>query len=426
MRTIRAILFSQSMTSREIHRNSLKNCVRHFSPAWYATIMGTGSIALLLHNFPYANDWQVMQVLTWIFFFLNLALFVLFNALTIARHIMFPDMWGTMMKHPTQSLYIGTYPMGGATLITVAAGFIYEQYGFGGKTFLYIIWAIWWLDVFVSLLCAFVLVHLMKTRQQHALHHLTARWLLPVVTPIVISSSGGVIARSLARFSPSHSLLTLTVSAVIVSIGLALALMILTMYLLRLIIYGIPSGTAVLSVFMPLGPMGQSAYSILLLGEGFRSALPLADGKSQVLRQANVGEIISVLGVCTALVLWSLATMWLIYGLLAIVEVVQMTRIPFQQSFWGLIFPNGVYANLTIQLYREFDSTFFRVWGAIYAVGTMFLWTWVFVRTLTMVRNGAIFNDLGGLEDADATSIRSLGQESKSTETIRINGVREG
>lgn len=116
--------------------------------------------------------------------------------------------------------------------------------------------------------------------------------------------------------------------------------MILTMYLLRLIIYGIPSGTAVLSVFMPLGPMGQSAYSILLLGEGFRSALPLADGKSQVLRQANVGEIISVLGVCTALVLWSLATMWLIYGLLAIVEVVQKTRIPFQQSFWGLIFPN--------------------------------------------------------------------------------------
>lgn len=123
--------------------------------------LGTGSIALLLHNFPYANDWKVMQVLTWIFFFLNLALFVLFNALTIARHIIFPDVWGTMMKHPTQSLYIGTYPMGGATLITVAAGFVYEQYGFGGKTFLYIIWAIWWLDVCVSLLCAFVLVHLM-------------------------------------------------------------------------------------------------------------------------------------------------------------------------------------------------------------------------------------------------------------------------
>ena len=122
---------------------------------------GTGSIALLFHNFPYAQSSATLQVFTWIFFFLNLALFVLFNALTVARHTIFPDSWSKMMRHPTQSLYTGTYPMGGATLITTAAGFIYEQYSFGGRTFLYTIWAIWWLDVFVSLLCAFVLVHMM-------------------------------------------------------------------------------------------------------------------------------------------------------------------------------------------------------------------------------------------------------------------------
>lgn len=51
----------------------------------------------------------------------------------------------------------------------------------------------------------------------------------------------------------------------------------------------------------------------------------------------------------------------------------------------------GVYANLTIQLYRELDINSLRVWGAIYALVTLALWSVVFVRTLMLLRNGAIF-----------------------------------
>ena len=51
----------------------------------------------------------------------------------------------------------------------------------------------------------------------------------------------------------------------------------------------------------------------------------------------------------------------------------------------------GVYANLTIQLYRVTDGAFFRVWGAIYAGATLIVWAWVFVRTCTLVYNGAMF-----------------------------------
>ena len=59
-----------------------------------------------------------------------------------------------------------------------------------------------------------------------------------------------------------------------------------------------------------------------------------------------------------------------------------------------------MYANLTIQLSRELAAPFFRVWGAVYAAGTLLLWAWVFVRTLTLVRNGAIFES-PCLEDFD-------------------------
>ena len=146
---------------------------------------------------------------------------------------------------------------------------------------------------------------------------MTAIWLLPVVTLIVASSSGGVLAPALLPLSEYYALVTLTLSAFMVAVGLTLAFMILTMYLLRLIVHGIPPSAGVLSVFIPLGPMGQGGFSILLLGQGFRSVLPLAYGDSPVLRLASVGEIIDVIAFCAALVLWSLATMWLIYALLA-------------------------------------------------------------------------------------------------------------
>ena len=123
--------------------------------------MGTGAISILFHNFPYLNNTITFKIFTYIFFFLNLFLFVVFNVMTVARYTIFPDIWGIMLRHPVQSLFIGCYPMGFATLINIGVGLIYEQEGYGGRGFLYFLWACWWFDVIISFLCAFAVVHLM-------------------------------------------------------------------------------------------------------------------------------------------------------------------------------------------------------------------------------------------------------------------------
>lgn len=169
---------------------------------------------------------------------------------------------------------------------------------------------------------------------------MTTVWLLPVVTLIVASTSGGVLASALQKFNPSHALLTVAVSVVMVTIGLSLALMMLTFYLLRLIVFGLPPSATIISVFLPLGPTGQAGYSILLIGQYFKSALPLSSGSSEFLRGTTAGEMINVLCICVAYVLWSLASMWFLFAILGIGSVVRKTRIPFKVPFWGLIFPN--------------------------------------------------------------------------------------
>ncbi|KAM5531251.1 hypothetical protein V8D89_015052 [Ganoderma adspersum] len=231
----------------------------------------------------------------------------------------------------------------------------------------------------------------MFTRQKHTLETVTATWLLPIIPLIVSSSTGGLLAAPLLPFSSSKSLATLVFATVSVIMGLTLAFMILTLYFLRLVLHGIPRNGGVVSVYIPLGPVGQGGYSILLLGTGYNALLPLHYGNSTVLRLETAGQIVSVATLAIAVVLWVMGTLWLIYGLMATADVLWNDHVHFKQAFWSLIFPNGVYANLTIQLYRVTDGTFFRVWGAIYAGATLIVWAWVFVRTCTLVYNGAMF-----------------------------------
>jgi tellurite resistance protein TehA-like permease len=168
---------------------------------------------------------------------------------------------------------------------------------------------------------------------------MTAMWLLPVVTLIVAASSGGVLGRALLNFSPYFALITIVVATFLVITGLSLALMILTIYLFRLVVYGLPQGGTILSVFLPLGPTGQSGYAILLIGQTLKNLLPY-NPASQFLHSKVTGDVIEVVCICAAFLLWSLATMWMFYALLALQASLRQNRVPFNLSFWGLVFPN--------------------------------------------------------------------------------------
>ena len=169
---------------------------------------------------------------------------------------------------------------------------------------------------------------------------MTTLWLLPVVTLIVASSSGGVLWPAIQVYSQLHALQTLAISVFMVTAGLTLALMILTIYLMRLILHGLPPGTAVLSVFLPLGPTGQSGYAILLIGQNITKLLPFPSQSYTFLNSTSTGEVVEVVCICVSFLLWSLATMWILYALLAVYSGLRQSRIAFAVSFWGLVFPN--------------------------------------------------------------------------------------
>lgn len=98
----------------------------------------------------------------------------------------------------------------------------------------------------------------MAHHKQSELSTMTAVWLLPVVTCVVAASSGAIVADVLPN--PQHALWTIIVSYILWGIGLPLALMIMVIYFMRLTLHKLPPKAVIVSVFLPLGPMGQGGF----------------------------------------------------------------------------------------------------------------------------------------------------------------------
>jgi tellurite resistance protein TehA-like permease len=177
------------------------------------------------------------------------------------------------------------------------------------------------------------------TRHNHSMSTLTPLWLLPVVTLIVCSSTGQLLADVLIPIHLPHAFLTIGVSVVILVIGISLALMILTVYMRRILIDGLPDVDMIISSFLPLGPCGQAGYSFLLAGQNFKATMP--HGTGGVVGDELSGRVLNVCCFFASFVLWCLGVWWLLMAFIAIGDVLfRGRRIPFKLAFWGLVFPN--------------------------------------------------------------------------------------
>ncbi|KIP11622.1 hypothetical protein PHLGIDRAFT_515202 [Phlebiopsis gigantea 11061_1 CR5-6] len=365
---------------------------RHFTWAWHAVIMGTGVVSALLHLFPYNNGCLALKVMGLIFFLLNLCLFVFVCTCTVLRYYWFPEVWSLMLAHPAQSLFIGCFPMGAATLINaglVSYSTLYRSYP-PLHGFLWALWGFWWLDSAVSYIIAFGMIYAMMVRQDHALSKMTAVWLLPVVTLIVASSTGGLLSNVIREKSHTLAILTAGFSFTMVIIGLSFAMMIITTYLIRLITAGPPDAGLILSAFIVLGPLGQGGFSLLINGQDLSELLPLHIG-DEFPDLALAGQMIFAGCFLGAYILWSMGFAWILLALISISHVARTNKLSFSMAYWGLIFPNGTFALLSVQLSKVLDSPFFRAFGAAWSCIVFSLWVAVFIRSIPSFIDGSMF-----------------------------------
>lgn len=192
------------------------------------------------------------------------------------------------------------------------------------------------------------------TKHQNRHETMTAAWLLPIVACVVAAASGGVVASILP--DPNHALITIVTSYVLWGMGVPLALIVMAMYFHRLAIHKLPSQEVIVSVFLPLGPMGQGGYAALRLGIEAAKVFP-----ETATLHPMAGEILYVLGWMTAIVLWGFGLVWLFFAIASI----SRSKFSFNMGWWGFTFPIGVFTMSTITIGQEMPSPFFRILGTV-------------------------------------------------------------
>ncbi|PWY78105.1 malate permease [Aspergillus sclerotioniger CBS 115572] len=380
------------------HDMGWRKLIRHFTPSWFSVTMGTGIVSVLLNTLPYNGQW--LYWISVVCFAFNVLLFTMGCIITFLRYTLYPEIFFAMIKHPVQSMFIGTFPMGFATIINMFCLVCVPAWGDWAQN---LAWGLWIFDAVFSVITALSLPFLLMAHGgETQLSSMTAVWLLPIVSCIVAASSGAVVADVLSN--PQHALWTVIVSYILWGIGLPLAMMVMVIYLQRLTLHKLPPKAVIVGVFLPLGPLGQGGFGAMKLDQAAQAIFP----KTQTL-EASSGPAFYTMGFMVALILWSFGLVWLFF---ALASIARSKSFPFNIGWWGFTFPLGVYAMSTCQIGRELPSEFFRVLGTILSLCVVVLWIVVSIGTLRGVLSGRLFfapclADLNRREDEDKDATKA-------------------
>lgn len=364
---------------RQVPQTAWGVLILNFIPSWFSVNMGTGIVSVLLKSSP--HQFPGLQYIAVVFYVLNIVLFLLFTAASIARYIMYPWVTVRMLKHPSVCMFWGTVPMGLVTIINATILIAVPMFGYWVVV---LVQVLWWFDILLTLLSSFAIPVLMFHIHQLALESMTAAWLLPLVPTVVVAASGGLLATVL---SPDTAMIVLVVSYMLWGVGMGLSFMVMALYFHRLAIYNLPTAEVIVTAFLPLGPLGQGAFGLVQLakaGQPVFSAMDFAGSK-------DASSIILTVSVLVATMMWGLGFWWLLHGVISVLLRFFNGGLKFNMGFWGFIFPLGVYTAATGALAETLPSVFLSWLTVFFIVLLVVLWLGVAYGTVFNAVNGKLF-----------------------------------
>ncbi len=353
-----------------------RDVIRHFTPNWFTATMGTGVVAMILAQLPFASS--ILFMLATKLWQFNILLFITFSILYGLRWILFPTEAKQIFNHPNMSLFLGAIPMG---LATIANGFLSFGVHLYGDIAVQIATYLWYLDVFLAVLIAWVVPFCMFSCQDHQLQRMNAVWLLPIVACEVAASSAGLLLQHLA--ADQHALAILITGYVLWGISVLPAFAILTILMLRLALHQLPEKEVAISSCLCLGPIGTGALALLLLGQQ----------APRILNAAGLEElatIVPALGVIGGLVLLGFGLWWFGIAVLTTVRHAR-TGIPFNLGWWGLTFPFGVFILAIFNLAHQLQFNFLTYIAVALSIVLLALWALVMKKTVVGAYSGQLF-----------------------------------
>mgnify|MGYP001772475452 FL=1 len=345
--------------------------VKNFTPNWFTLTMGTGIVAIDLHNSPY--HFPYMIPITKFIWELNIVFFAVISLLFIARWVFFFEGAKKMLHHPVQSMFIGAIPMGFATIVN---GFIL----FDGNLYAHLDYYLWWIDAILAIISGFLVPFYMFTTHEHSLDKMTGVWLLPIVPSEVAAASGGFVASHVDQIHGQYIIYT---SYILWSLSVPLAMSILVILFFRLAVHGLPPKDMAVSIWLVLGPIGTGALAMFLLGQASSGVFYGTEFELFSRLFFRVGFMIGML-------LWAYGLWWFVMAIMTTLKYLK-EGLPFNMGWWGFTFPLGVFTAATIQVWIFTGFEFVKILSGVEILMLTTFYTIVMIRTMQGIWHGSLF-----------------------------------
>lgn len=353
-----------------------RDVIRQFTPNWFTMTMGTGVVALILPEFPFAQEilWQGATAL-WQF---NTLLFIVFSLVYALRWLIYPQEAKQIFSHPSMALFLGAIPMG---LATVLNGFLKYGVALYGDIAIQIAQVLWFVDAILAVGIGVLVPFCMFYKQEHQLNTMTAMWLLPIVACEVTATSGGLLLAHLAAGQQAVGILF--ASYILWGMSVLPAFGILTILMLRLALHKLPGKELAISGWLALGPIGTGALALLVLGAQAPQVLAY-------IQLEQLGVFFKNAGIVASFILLGFGVWWFAIAVLTTLKHAA-TDLPFNLGWWGLTFPLGVFTLAVLNLGHQLHVSFIVNTGLAFAAILMMLWVMVMAKTLKGMYQGHLF-----------------------------------
>lgn len=343
------------------------------TPNWFAAVMGTGIVAVAAASLPLQfSGFRAFATAVWALAALLLVALAAATALHWRRHR--TTARGHLLD-PVMGHFYGAPPM---AMMTVGTGtLLLGKDIIGLPLALGIAATLWILGTLSGLICAVVVPYLMFTRHRLKPADAFGGWLMPVVPPMVSASTGALLIPSVP--AGQWRLTMLLGCYALFGMSLLASVIVITLIWLRLTMHHTWPARMVPTLWIVLGPLGQSITAANLLGGVAHDAVP-----------APYAAALQAFGILYGVPVWGFALLW---SCLAAAITIRTARehLPFSLTWWSFTFPVGTCVTGTTALALATGSTVFAAIAVLLYLGLLLAWITVAARTVHGSLRGYLF-----------------------------------
>ena len=335
----------------------------NIGPNWFAAVMGTGIVATAGAALPvHVVGLRSFAQGVWV---VAAALLVALIAVVGGHWLRHPTVARTHARNPQMAHFYGAAPM---ALMTVGGGAVLVGRDLlGERIAVDLDWVLWTAGTLGGLFTAVSIPFLMFTQHEVEPDAAFGGWLMPVVPPMVTAATGALLLPHMAAGSGRTTMLYGCYA--MFGLSLLASLNIIAMIWSRLTLYGTSGSARVPTLWIVLGPLGQSVTAAGLLGANAALAV-----------DPELAEDLNAFAILYGVPVWGFAVLWI--ALATALTVRTLSRgMPFALTWWSLTFPVGTFVTGTSQLAAHTHLPAFKVAAGIGYAGLLFTWLLVTVRT---------------------------------------------